>query len=99
MDQKNDTELPPEFEAFNKTVIWESTHFNKGDLLIFDIRTVHASLTNKTNKFRVSIDTRWQPKHSVTFWSDSFIRFDQIKQNKNDNDDKEKKEEENNDKI
>merc|ERR1711879_944360 len=52
-----------------------TTHFKKGDLLIFDIRTVHASLSNLTQCFRVSIDTRWQPRSAVTMMGDSFVRF------------------------
>eukprot|EP00483_Globobulimina_turgida_P013494 UN13519 len=70
-----DEELPSDFSAFNKTAQWKVTNFNAGDVLIFDIRTVHAALVNKTNTFRISIDTRWQPMDSIAFWNDSFIRF------------------------
>lgn len=82
MEEKIDIELPAEFEQFNKKSIWRTTNFNKGDLLIFDIRTIHASLINKTNRFRISIDTRWQPKNVIKFWNDSFIRFPQFIQKK-----------------
>ena len=77
-EEKSDIELPEEFIEFNKTAIWKTTNFKKGDLLIFDIKLVHASLINKTNKFRISIDTRWQPKNVIKFWNDSFIRFKQF---------------------
>eukprot|EP01083_Nonionella_stella_P263638 895369_1 len=70
---EEDPELPNDFNTFNKTAMWKSTNFKKGDLLIFDIRTIHASLVNKTNKFRISIDTRWQPINSIGFWNDSLI--------------------------
>ena len=84
MEEKVDVELPEEFEQFNKTSIWRTTNFNKGDILIFDIRTIHASLINKTDKFRISIDTRWQPKNVIKFWNDSYIRFPQFIQINND---------------
>merc|ERR1719334_706812 len=70
-----ESELPADFESFNESTIWKTTHFKKGDLLIFDIRTVHASLSNLTKHFRVSIDTRWQPRSAVTMMGDSFVRF------------------------
>jgi len=54
-------ELPPGFEQFQRQAIWRSTHFRPGDIVIFDIRTVHASSKNQTRAFRISMDTRWQP--------------------------------------
>ena len=40
---------------------WLSTEYRMGDLLIFGMRTVHASLDNQTHFFRFSTDTRYQP--------------------------------------
>jgi len=74
-DGKTDTELPDEFESFRESTGWRTTDFRKGDLLIFDIRTVHASLSNRTRRYRVSIDTRWQPRSAVTLMGNAFISF------------------------
>ena len=40
---------------------WLSTEYRMGDMLIFSMRTVHASLDNQTHFFRFSTDTRYQP--------------------------------------
>ena len=32
-----------------------------GDLLIFSMRTIHASLDNQSDLIRISADTRYQP--------------------------------------
>jgi len=40
---------------------WLTTEFEAGDLLTFTIQTVHASLDNQSDRYRMSIDTRYQP--------------------------------------
>ncbi|XP_013068695.2 uncharacterized protein LOC106056465 [Biomphalaria glabrata] len=40
---------------------WKTTDFKAGDVLIFNMRTVHMSTTNTTQFARISCDTRWQP--------------------------------------
>ena len=40
---------------------WKTTDFAAGDVLIFNMQTLHMSTTNMTNKARISCDTRWQP--------------------------------------
>ncbi len=40
---------------------WLTTEYRMGDVLIFGMRTVHASLDNQTPFFRFSTDTRYQP--------------------------------------
>ena len=40
---------------------WLSAAFKAGDILIFTMRTVHASLDNQSNQIRLSADTRYQP--------------------------------------
>lgn len=40
---------------------WLSAEYRMGDILIFGMRTVHASLDNQTSVFRFSTDTRYQP--------------------------------------
>ena len=39
---------------------WLTTEFQAGDALIFGMYTMHASLTNQTNRYRLSADTRYQ---------------------------------------
>ena len=34
-------------------------------MCVFDIRTIHASTENCTSRFRISMDTRWQPARFV----------------------------------
>ena len=40
---------------------WLSAEYRQGDVLIFGIKTVHASLDNQTPFFRLSSDSRYQP--------------------------------------
>ncbi|HTL68687.1 MAG TPA: phytanoyl-CoA dioxygenase family protein [Lacunisphaera sp.] len=40
---------------------WLGAEFRRGDVLIFGLKTVHASLDNQTSFFRISTDTRYQP--------------------------------------
>jgi len=37
-----------------------TTNFEAGDALIFNVRTLHGSLTNRTDRYRISIDNRYQ---------------------------------------
>ncbi|MDP6359642.1 MAG: phytanoyl-CoA dioxygenase family protein [Planctomycetota bacterium] len=39
---------------------WKTTFYNAGDLLVFGMFTMHGSLTNLTDRFRLSSDTRYQ---------------------------------------
>ena len=39
---------------------WLTTDFRAGDVLTFSMGTVHASLDNHSNRFRLSTDTRYQ---------------------------------------
>jgi hypothetical protein len=45
-------------EKFGGT--WQTTEFKMGDVLIFGMYTLHGSLTNTSNRFRLSCDTRYQ---------------------------------------
>jgi len=40
---------------------WLTAEFKAGDILIFTVRTIHASLDNQSNQIRLSADTRYQP--------------------------------------
>ena len=39
---------------------WQTTEFKAGDALIFGMYTMHGSIRNTTNRFRLSADTRYQ---------------------------------------
>jgi len=39
---------------------WQTTEFAQGDVLIFGMFTMHASVVNTSNRFRISADTRYQ---------------------------------------
>lgn len=40
---------------------WLTTDYEAGDLLVFSMFTMHASMDNHTDRFRLSTDTRYQP--------------------------------------
>lgn len=40
---------------------WATTEFRAGDVVLFGMFTLHASLTNTTDRLRLSADTRYQP--------------------------------------
>lgn len=44
---------------------WRTTEFSAGDALIFTCYTVHASLDNHSDRFRLSTDSRYQPTGTV----------------------------------
>ncbi|MCR2823059.1 phytanoyl-CoA dioxygenase family protein [Lederbergia panacisoli] len=39
---------------------WATTPFSAGDVIIFGMFTLHASINNTTNRYRISVDTRYQ---------------------------------------
>ena len=39
---------------------WKTTEFQPGDALIFGMFTMHASFNNRSDRFRISADTRYQ---------------------------------------
>jgi ectoine hydroxylase-related dioxygenase (phytanoyl-CoA dioxygenase family) len=41
---------------------WATTHFQAGDIIIFGMFMMHGSLTNKTDRYRMSADIRYQLK-------------------------------------
>lgn len=42
-------------------VDWQTADFRAGDVVALAIDTFHMSAANRTNRIRVSCDTRWQP--------------------------------------
>jgi len=76
-DEEMKTELPRDYDTWKTGQlsngssnrhggVWRSTHFHPGDIVIFDLRLVHASTRNLTNHFRLSVDTRWKAYRHVT---------------------------------
>lgn len=59
-------ELPTGLHLFLRqpSTHWVTTSFKAGDVVIFDIKTVHASLPNTNASSRISVDTRWLPVSS-----------------------------------
>ena len=39
---------------------WATTEFHAGDVLVFDMHLLHASLANLSDRFRISVDARYQ---------------------------------------
>lgn len=67
-------ELPPDYFSFRHKATWRSTTYRAGDICVFDIRTIHASTVNTTDRFRISMDVRWQPARFVPEVSRSMFR-------------------------
>jgi 1-deoxypentalenic acid 11beta-hydroxylase len=60
-------ELPPDFhqKSVQLSLPWVGAEYKMGDVVIFDIRTVHSGLSNTSDRVRLSIDTRWVPATNV----------------------------------
>ena len=52
-------ELPAGFAAQARCAEWRTADFRAGDVLVFDIRTIHGSLRGRRRQRRISVDTRW----------------------------------------
>ncbi len=46
-------ELPPLYREFERSSIWRASHVAAGDVVIFDIKVVHASTQNEGKQFRL----------------------------------------------
>jgi len=46
---------------------WASTSYQAGDVILFHCLTLHAVLPNRTNRFRVSMESRWQRASEPVF--------------------------------
>ena len=57
-------EIPWGYVSVANDVVWKTTEYKAGDVVIFDARTIHGSLRNESNKYRISCDTRWMPMKS-----------------------------------
>jgi len=57
------SEDPDEVSRYSDGVgKWATTNYRAGDVVVFTLKTMHASLDNQTNRYRVSCDVRWQLK-------------------------------------
>lgn len=52
---------PHEVAALDPDCQWRTTDYGAGDIVIFGMRTLHASTANLTDHARLSCDVRWQP--------------------------------------
>jgi hypothetical protein len=73
-DCSADSELPPDWPRWRdgdastnmSPGVWRTASFLPGDVVVFDLRLVHASTRNETSHYRLSMDTRWKPARNVT---------------------------------
>ncbi len=53
-------EVPDSFYRRHRLLEWLSPDLLElGDFILFHNKTVHASLINRTDSYRISVDTRW----------------------------------------
>jgi ectoine hydroxylase-related dioxygenase (phytanoyl-CoA dioxygenase family) len=50
---------------------WRTADFEAGDLVVFHAYTVHGGVPNRTNRIRLSVDRRAQPRSTPLAWSNS----------------------------
>jgi hypothetical protein len=55
---KGDGKLPREWKGKKAKTVWRSADMEGGDLLLFNMKTVHAASVNQSEEFRMSMDTR-----------------------------------------
>lgn len=55
-----DADLPDENGRMKAR--WVTTDFRAGDVVVFPMKIMHGSLTNKTDRLRFSCDVRFQPR-------------------------------------
>ncbi len=63
-------ELPPDFARWQQGPppgVWRTAAFLPGDVVLFDIRLVHASTRNDHPFYRLSLDTRWKATAHVGY--------------------------------
>ncbi|CAE8680499.1 unnamed protein product [Polarella glacialis] len=41
---------------------WQTADFAPGDVVVFNMHTMHGSSVNQTSRWRLSFDVRWQPE-------------------------------------
>jgi len=80
-EQYKDHQLPNNYWRESKGRPWHVAEYEPGDVVLFDMRTVHATTKNLTDRFRMSVDTRWclQPQRANNGETPSTIFLEQIK--------------------
>ena len=65
-DSRNEL-LPSEYDAAAaKSAIWQSADMSAGDVIVFNIKTVHAAAKNTSARYRLSLDTRMTAQLTAT---------------------------------
>lgn len=62
----NNDELPIGYKQFEREGEWHVGECRAGDVILFDVRLVHASTKTTSNIIRLSIDSRWRPISSLS---------------------------------
>jgi len=55
-EEEQESELPKSFCSATSFFQWVTSDFRVGNFVIFDARAVHASTSNNSNRFRISVD-------------------------------------------
>jgi hypothetical protein len=61
LHRKGGMKILPIAEADIEPERWRSTHYRPGDVLLMDLNTPHSGITNHSDRFRLSVDTRIMP--------------------------------------
>jgi len=76
-----DFQVPNSYWKCAKGQPWHVGTFEPGDMIIFDLKTVHATTRNLLDKYRLSVDTRWclEPQRANNGLTPGSIFIQQIK--------------------
>lgn len=58
-DRDSYMQLPKSFKKEGKDALWLTADYRPGDLVVFNVKSIHATSSNQTKEFRTSADTRW----------------------------------------
>lgn len=58
---RNGADLDTELEGQSQWIDWRTTSFKEGDVLVLHQDLLHMTACNKSELYRISCDTRWQP--------------------------------------
>jgi len=76
-----DFQVPNSYWKNAKGQPWHVGAFEAGDMVLFDLKTVHATTKNLQEKYRLSVDTRWclEPMRANNGKTPGSIFLDQIR--------------------
>nr|WP_047166197.1 phytanoyl-CoA dioxygenase family protein [Sphingomonas sp. Y57] len=63
LHRKDGMKILPIAEEDMEVGRWRSTHYRPGDVLLMDLNTPHSGITNHSDRFRLSVDTRIMPSN------------------------------------